>query len=48
MGQKYVVLVGNPVTGFKVVGSFDSFDDACEWEDSLGTDSWVIELTPEY
>ena len=42
---KAVYIEGNFTEGYKVIGPFDSWDDACEHaEDSGRTDTWVVTL----
>jgi hypothetical protein len=41
--KQYVVLVGNLSDGFKALGPFNSFEEACEA--CPGPDVWVMRLT---
>lgn len=46
----YVVLVGSPMSGYKVYGDFDTIDQAVEWCESqkykIGTFYSVMEKLP--
>lgn len=40
--MSFVALVGNPTEGYKVIGPFDSFDDAAKA--CPGADVWIMSL----
>jgi hypothetical protein len=44
--QRVGVLHGNPVDGFRLVGPYDSREEAIEDGDSVDTEWWVIDMEP--
>jgi hypothetical protein len=46
----HVVIIGNPVEGFKVYGPFKTYDDAAAWTDDATRshlESWIMPLLGE-
>ena len=41
MAEKYLVVYGNPVDGFKFIGPFDDNQDALRAGDDVGADWWI-------
>lgn len=42
---KAVVLIGSPLSGYTVIGPFETFDDAEEYADNVeDSDAWAMEL----
>jgi hypothetical protein len=39
----YFNLVGNPIDGFSLIGPFESFEDAVDWQEGCDESCWVIE-----
>lgn len=44
--SKFINIVGNPITGFKCFGTFDSEQEASDWQDGCDESCWVAELEP--
>jgi len=44
--QRAVVLAGNPVDGFRVIGPYDSREEAIADGDIVDTEWWVADLEP--
>ena len=40
----FVLVVGNLSEGFRFVGPFSSFDEACVYADQIGSENWVATL----
>ena len=46
----HVVIIGNPLEGFKVYGPFKTYDDAAAWTDDASRshlESWIMPLRGE-
>ena len=46
----HVVIIGNPLAGFKVYGPFKTYDDAAAWTDDATRshlESWIMPLRGE-
>ena len=45
MSEQYVILAGNPIEGFEVIGPFIDWDTATEYAvNNIITDSWLMSL----
>ena len=43
--EQYVIVAGNPIEGFEVIGSFSDWDTATEYAvQNIITDSWIMTL----
>ncbi len=42
--NKCILVIGNLSDGFKFVGPFETFEDACAYSERVDTDSWVATL----
>lgn len=48
MTNRYVVVSGNPIDGFSILGPFLDSDDANNWAQDLDCDWWVTKLTTPF
>lgn len=50
--MQYIIVCGNPISGFNYIGTFNSHEDAFNYADENITkeyDYWIVELDkPEY
>ena len=45
MSEQYVIVAGNPIEGFEVIGPFIDWDTAAEYTvNNIITDSWLTSL----
>lgn len=42
--QKYIVICGDPVNGFKYYGPFDTVEEAQHWAEGDSHETWVAPL----
>lgn len=41
---RHILIVGNPVDGFRYYGPFPDLQSAVEWSERVDGDNWVSEL----
>jgi len=39
----YFNIVGNPIDGFRLIGPFNNFGEALDWQEGCDESCWVID-----